>query len=189
LSSFLNLYNFVALFIYESKLFLCFLQILEFFSSQFISGYIPRQVAVHCISLNGIVSFELCWSLLHICSSLRHMLYWYCLILRIYCDELRLPNFYFTRLAFPMQGHLYIWLQNWWGNSRITTQQIYGPLVSSCMYIFAFLSRPGYLCNLLILVHSRCYCITFLLCSCNLNILLAFGTWFNLVPSTLLCVW
>ena len=55
------------------------------------------------------------------------MLYWYCLILRTYCDELCLPNFHFTRLAFPMQGRLYIWLQNWWGNSRITTQQIMVP--------------------------------------------------------------
>jgi hypothetical protein len=93
------------------------------------------------------------------------MLYWYCLILQTYCDELCLPTFHFTKLAFTMQGRLYIWLQNWWGNSHITTQQIYGPLVSSCTYIFAFLSRPGYFCNLLILVHSRCYCITFLFCA------------------------
>ena len=73
------------------------------------------------------------------------MLHEYGLISLIFVQEVVFPSIHFTRLAFPVQVHLYIWLLNLCGNNYITTLWIYGPLGSSCMYILAFFSMYNFL--------------------------------------------
>jgi len=73
------------------------------------------------------------------------MLHGYGLISLIFVQEVVFPTIHFTRLTFPVQVHLYIWLLNLCGNNYITTLWIYGPLGSSCMYILAFFSMYNFL--------------------------------------------
>ena len=73
------------------------------------------------------------------------MLHGYGLISLIFVQEVVFPTIHFTRLTFPVQVHLYIWLLNLCGSNYITTLWIYGPLGSSCMYILAFFSMYNFL--------------------------------------------